>query len=306
MNLYDNYYNDLYPIIKKRVETKIAEGEKLISTLISVENSKNVDFRIDDMGGYGMVPKIDGTTIQEVSQKRGYTTIVTPEERAAYVPITLKYANVDLSGEAKKVGNRLGESMKATIYNDFLLMFQRAFDTSYPFGDGLAWAATNHRQSSDASVTATYSNLITNALSITGIETADKLGARYKTTDGLPAGITYDLLLVSPELKTKAMELLGPTAELSPEELPETAENGANPFYKMRYFVLGAGASGFTAKQWALASSSVMKETCSLVYIQKPTVMKQAQSPIVMNYYVYSDYNYGFAEPKAAIFSNPT
>lgn len=305
MLISNSYYNDLYPIIKKRVETKVAEGEKLISTLISIENSKQIDYRIDSMGGYGMIPAIDGTTIQSIDQKRGYTTIITPEEKGAYASITLKYANVDMSGEAKKVGNRLGESMKGTIYNDFLLMFQRAYDSNYPFGDSLAWAATNHRQSSDSSVTDTYQNLITNTFGIAGLEYADKLGARYKTADGLPAGIIYDLVLVSPELRTKAAEILGPTAELSPEELPETAENGANPFYKMRYFVVGAGDSGFTSKQWALASSSVLKETCALVYIQKPMVEMMKQSPIVMNYYVYADYKFGFAEPKACIFSNP-
>lgn len=303
---YDTWYNDLYPIINKRVETKVTQAEKIIGTLISIEQNKAIDYRIDSMGGYGLVPEIDGTEIQSADQKRGYTTIVTPKERGMKVPISLKYANVDLSGEARRVGERLGESMKITVFNDFLLMFQRAYDSNYAFADGLAWAATNHKQSSDSAETGTYQNLITNALSIQGIEAADKLGARYKTADGLPAGIIYDLLLVSPELKTKAMELLGPTAELSPEELPETAENGANPFYKMRYYVIGAGASGFTSKQWGLASSELLKQTVKLVYIQKPITMMMKETPIITNYYVYADYNFGFAEPRAVIFSNPT
>lgn len=299
------YFNDLYPIIAKRFEAKVDAGEKIISTLISVKDSKQIDYRIDSMGGYGEIPVYDGTTVKNIDQRRGYTTIVTPAERAAKTSVTLKYMNVDMSGEAEKVGNRLGMSMRSTVYNDFLRMFQRAYDSNYAFADGLAWAATNHKVTSDATVSDTFSNLITNTLGTAGLDAALKLGARYVTADGLPTGVNYDIVLVSPELAQKAAELFGAENQLTPEKLPESAENGSNPYYKMKYYVVGAGNLGFTAKQWALASSEMLKETVNLVYINRPFVKMMAETPFTMNYYAYSDYNYGFSEPRSCIFSNP-
>jgi hypothetical protein len=299
------YFNDLYPIIHKRFENKVENGDKLINTLISVVDSDKIDHRIDSMGGYGEIPKYDGTTVQNIDQRRGYTTIITPVERAAKTSVTLKYTKVDQSGEAKSVGNRLGISMRTTIYNDFLRMWGRAYDINYPFADGLAWAATNHRVTSDTTVADTYSNLITNVLGTAGLDAALKLGSRYVTADGLPTGINYDLVVAAPELRQKCAELFGPDNELTPEQLPESAENGANPYHKMKYYIVGAGTLGFTARQWGIASSEILKETCSLVYITRPMVKPMQDTPFTMNYYPYADYELGFAEPRAVIFSNP-
>lgn len=299
------WFNDLYPIIKERFETEVDEGKKLINTLIDVKDSDDIDYRVDGMGGYGEIPKYDGTTIQNINQKRGYTTIITPEERAAVSTVTLKYSKVDKSREAENIGTKLGISMSATVYNDFLRMFQRAYDSNYAFGDGLAWAATNHRVTSDVTVADTYSNLITNTLGTAGLETAIKLGGRYVTADGLPTTMRYKLALISPELETKAKELFGANRQLTPDKMPESAENGANPYYDFMYYVVGAGTLGFTAKQWAICDPKWLKLTTKLVYITRPVVKSQPSTPFVMGYYPYSDYNLGFAEPRSIVFSNP-
>jgi hypothetical protein len=299
------YFNDLYPIIAKRFENKVENGDKLINSLINVVDSDKIDYRIDDMGGFGEIPKYNGTTVTNIDQKRGYTTIITPVERAAKTSVTLKYTKVDQSGEAKKVGTRLGISMRTTIYNDFLRMWQRAYDANYPFADSLAWAAATHRVTSDPTVADTYSNLITNVLGTTGLDAAMKLGSRYVTADGLPTGITYDLVLAAPELRQKCIELLGESNEIGPENIPESAENGHNPYRKLKWFIIGGGNLGFTSKQWALASSETLKETAALVYITRPMVKPMQDTPFTMNYYPYADYELGFAEPKACIFSNP-
>lgn len=300
------YFNDLYPIIAKRFESKVENGDKLISSLISVVDSDKIDYRIDGMGGYGEIPKYDGTVVQNIDQKRGYTTIITPAERAAKTSVTLKYTKVDQSGEARKVGNRLGISMRTTIYNDFLRMWQRAYDSNYAFADGLAWAATNHRVTSDPTVSDTFSNLITNTLGVAGLDYAMRTGSRYVTADGLPTGINYDLVLAAPELRQKCIELLGEQNELGPEDIPESSENGKNPFRKLKWYIIGGGSLGFTAKQWGLASSEILKETCALVYITRPFVKPMQETPFTWQYYPYADYELGFAEPRAVIFSNPS
>lgn len=299
------YFNDLYPIIAKRFEMEVEDGNKLINALIDVVDNEAIDYRMDGMGGYGEIPLYDGTTVKNLDQTRGFTTIVTPQERAAVSSITLKYAKVDMSGEAKKVGQRLGASMQATIYNDFLRMFQRAFDANYAGADSVAWAATNHPISS-ATGAGTYSNLITNTLGTSGLDTALKLGSRYVTADGLPTPMKYSLVLVAPELEQKARELFGASRQLTPEKIPESAENGANPYYDLMYYVVGAGTLGFTAKQWAICDPKYLKMTTSLVYITRPMVKQMQSTPFTTQFYPYADYGFGFAEPRSIIFSNPT
>lgn len=299
------YFNDLYPIIAKRFELEVDEGNKLINTLIDVVDNEKIDYRLDSMGGYGEIPKYNGTTLTNLDQKRGFTTIITPEERAAVSSVTFKYAKVDQSGEAKKVGQKLGMSMRATIYNDFLRLFQRAYDSNYLLADGDPWASTTHLVTSDPTVTDTYSNLITNVLGTAGLDAALKLGSRYVTADGLPTGMNYNIVLVSPELEQKAAELFGRNRKLTPDKLPESAENSANPYYDMMWYVVGAGPLGLTAKQWAIADAKWLKMTASLVYITRPMVKQMQNTPWTTQFYPYSDYNYGVSEARSIIFSNP-
>ena len=51
------YFNDLYPIIAKRFELEVDEGNKLINTLIDVVDNEKIDYRMDGMGGFGGIPK---------------------------------------------------------------------------------------------------------------------------------------------------------------------------------------------------------------------------------------------------------
>lgn len=299
------YFNDLYPIISDRFTLEVDEGNKLINTLIDVVDNEKVDYRIDGMGDFGEIGKYNGTTLTELNQKRGFTTIITPEERAAVASVTFKYAKIDQSGEAKKTGQKLGMSMHATIYNDFLRMFQRAYDPNYLGADGSAWASTTHKVTSDPTVSDTYSNLITSVLGVKGIEDAVKIGGRYTTAGGLGTGMKYKLVLASVELEQKCRELFGVNRQLTPEKIQESAENGANPLYDMMYYIVGSGPLGFSAKQWAICDPKWLKLTTSLVYITRPMVKQMQSTPWTTQFYPYADYNLGWSEPRSIIFSNP-
>ncbi|KJS84990.1 MAG: hypothetical protein JM58_09480 [Peptococcaceae bacterium BICA1-8] len=303
MNEVYTWQNDLYPLVTKRFSDRYAERTDIMKAVIGEETIDRVDSREEGIGGYGEVPDYDGTTITELGQKRGYVKIYTPAEKAAQVSVTYKKAKVDMSGEAKRTGTRLADSLSMTRLLDFYRLFGNAFNASYAGADGKAWAAADHPISSDSGA-GTFSNLLTSEFSISAITTAQTTANRFVTFDGLPFMCNFDLVLISPELEPKAKEFFGKEAKL----IPESAENGANPVYGMKYHVVGGGADfGFSAKQWAVADSMLLKEYAKCVNITKPMVMynKESSNPLIAKYTGYADYIMGFSEARMIIFSNP-
>ena len=317
-NVNTAWKQDLYPLINKSFEFNYANRMNKLLEIVSEEDINSVDYRMAGMGGYGELGAYDGSNLKGMNQKRGFITIVTPQEYAGSIDIQYKYAKIDKSGEAKKVGTRAAYSAQMTVYLALLRMMSRAFNSNYVGGDGKAWAATDHPNASKSDLngasvadadSGTYSNLITAALSVSAITTAQTLANRFVTPDGLPFMCDFSdngILLVSPELEPKAIEICGKDAKMSPEKLPESAENGANPVYGMKYMVIGGGSDGFTAKQWAIADRMLLKEAAKIVYITRPTVKEtDLDNPLIARYVPYIDFATAWADGRPIIFSNP-
>lgn len=304
MNDIYTWPQDLYPLIKKRFDLRYAKRLDVINEVAETIVQDEIDYRLEGVGGYGELPVYNGSTIVSADQKRSFITTITPKEHALRVSLTYKKSKVDLSGEAEKVGTRLADSAYMTVLNEFYRLFGNAF-TSIG-ADGVAWAATNHPVNTDKNET--YSNLLTDTLSVASITKAQTMAAKYVTPDGLPFAGNFDLLLVSPDLEARAKEICGPNSRIMPEKNPDlgAAENAANPVYGMRYLVVGGGGTGFAPKQWAVADSMLLREVLKLVYISKPTVLVAKQdNPLVTDYIGYVDFGFGFADGRPIIFSNP-
>jgi hypothetical protein len=308
---------DLYPLVKKTFDYDYENNLNKFMQIVSKENINNVDYRDQGMGGYGELGDYEGT-LSSMNQKRGFITVYTPVEKAGAIDIAYKYAKIDKSGEARKAGTRAAYSASMTVYMALLRMFGRAFDANYVGGDGKPWAATDHPNASKGDAngvsiadpdSGVFSNLITKALSVSAITEAQTLANRYTTPDGLPLMCDFQdngILLVSPELEPKAIEICGKDAKFSPMKLPESAENGFNPVYGLQYMVVGGGAEGFSAKQWAIADRRLLRESTKIVYITEPTVMEnELDNPLIARFVSYVDFSVGFSDPRSIIFSNP-
>ena len=123
----------------------------------------------------------------------------------------------------------------------------------------------------------TYSNISTDAFSVSAITAAQARANRFLTPDGMPFLCDFDTVLIAPELEEKAKKMFGENARLTPTADPESDLNAANPVYGMRYLVMGGGADGFTAKQWAVCDRRLMKELVNIVYNTRPVVMQAPQ-----------------------------
>lgn len=268
--------DDLYPLVTKWFGDRLDKRTNLIGTVIGKESTKRIDVQEQGVGGYGYVPDYDGTTIPELNQKRGFKTIYTPKEKAAKATVHYKYAKVDMSGEAKKAGSRMADSLAMTQLRDFYNLFAYGFNSSYTGADGKSLFAADHPINNETGAD-TFSNLLTDTFSIAAITKAQTNAQRFKTFDGLDFDCDMNLCLISPELEPKAKEFFGKEAKM----IPESAENGANPVYGMRYVVI----KGFTAKQWAVADAMLLKDYAKMVYITAPMVIpNKPDNPLIQEY----------------------
>lgn len=305
MNDIYTWPQDLYPLVKKRFDLRYAKRLDIINEVADTIVQDEIDYRMEGVGGYGELPVYNGGSITAADQKRSFITTITPKEHALRVSLSYKKSKVDLSGEAQRVGTRLADSAYMTVLNEFYRLFGNAFTTIG--ADGKPWASNEHPISTEAN-SGTYSNLIKEPLSVSAITSAQTRASKFLTPDGLPFACNLDLLLVSPDLESKAKEICGPNAKLAPEKNPElgAAENSANPVYGMKYLVVGGGGIGFSEKQWAIADSMLLREVLKLVYISKPTVLVSTQdNPLITDYIGYVDFGFGFADGRPIIFSNP-
>ena len=314
-NINNAWKNDLYPLIDKVFDYEYRNRIGALRKIVSEVDSRSAEYRVEGMGGYGELPEYTGE-LHNMDQRRGFVTVIRPVQKAGSIDIDYKYAKIDKSGEARSAGRRAAYSAAMSVYMGVLRMFGSAFNAEVLGGDGKPWAATDHPIASDHdeegvaiadAEAGTYSNLITEELSVSAITNANIMANRFVTPDALgPRMADRGILLVSPELEGKAREICGPQAKMSPQLNPDNANNAANPVCGMQYMVIGGGDVGFTAKQWAVADASLLRECAKVIYISRPTVIRAAlDNPLIARVVPYVDFGVGWTDARPIIFSNP-
>lgn len=302
---------DNYKFVGKAFDMRYANRINTLAPLLGTKTTNSIDYELTGAGGFGEMQPYDGENVNKGSLKRGFKTIITPGEFSTSIPVGYKEAKIDKSGECRKVGTRLADSASMTVYMHVLRCFGGAWDPNTVGGDGKPWASAAHPVASRGSVgrrfivdedAGSYSNVMSDALSVSAITAAQSMANRIITPDGLPFLCEMDTLLVSPELEATAKKLCGDDARLD----PESAAHGANPVHGLKYIVVGGGEDGFTKKQWAVCDRRLMKELFMLVYITKPQVLQsQLDNPLIDMYTAYADFGIGWGDARQIIFSDP-
>lgn len=291
------WQDDLYPLVTKWFNDRLDKRTNLIKQVIGYQSTDRVDVQEQGVGGYGYVPDYDGNNIPELNQKRGFKTVYTPKEKAAKASIAYKYAKIDMSGESKKAGTRMADSLSMTQLRDFYNLFANGFNSTFVGADGQPLFSATHPINNESGA-GTFSNVATDTFAISAITKAQTAAQRFVTFDGLPFDCDFNLVLISPELEPKAKEFFGKEAKL----IPESNENGANPVYDMEYVVI----KGFSAKQWAVADKFLLKEYAKMVEITKPMVIpNKPDNPLIQQYVGYMDYTLGWSDARMIYGFNP-
>jgi len=312
---FSNWKTDNYKFVGKAFDFAYADRLNKLSPVVGEANARSIDYELTGSGGYGEAPAYDGSNLNEGSLHRGFKTVITPVEYTLSIPVGYKEAKIDKMGETRKVGTKLGDSVAMTVYLHVLRMFANAWNGDKVGGDGVSWASAAHPVASKGSSgrkfaadpdAGTYSNVSTDAFSVSAITAAQARANRFLTPDGMPFLCDFDTVLIAPELEEKAKKMFGEDARLMPTRSPEDDTNGANPVYGMKYIVMGGGADGFTAKQWAVCDRRLMKELVNIVYNTRPMVLQSPQdNPLKDLYTAYTDFGVGWGDARQIIFGDP-
>ena len=286
----------MYPLVTKWFDEEYAKNTNIIEKIIDVDDLDRYEKQNMGAGGVGEIPDYDGTNLIELSRKKGFKASYIGKEKAGIYRIGFKAAKFDMSGEAKRAGQVLANGLYMTVLMNFYRMFANGFDSTYTGADGKSLFATDHPL--NATDAATYSNKGTSAFSVKAVTETQTKARRFETYDGLPFQCIYDLALVSPELEPEAKRIFGDNAKL----FPDSAENGANPVVGTKWFVI----DGFSAKQWAVGDSRLMKLYMHLYYGTRPKVIDQkGANPLIAEYIPYVDFVLGWDDPRIIYGHNP-
>ena len=302
---------DNYKFVGKAFDFAYANQLNKFSPIMGIVHTDSVDYEIEGTEGYGELLLYDGSNLNKGQKKKGFKTIVVPQEYLIDIELGYKQVKVDKSGACARVGKKLGHSAGMTVYLHIIRTFANAFNASQVGGDGKSWAATDHPVASKGSSgrtfvadpdAGTYSNLITDALSVSAITKMRTMANGFVTPDGMPLLSEFDTLLVSPSLEEKAMKICGENSKLYPDQV-----DNVNPYQKeLQYMVVGGGNDGFGKDQWALCDRKLMKDIFNLVYITDPKVMRnKLDNPLIDAYVAYCDFGIGWGDARQIIFSNP-
>ena len=290
--------NDMYPLVKKSFDERYNSRINIIGSVAGIVKQDALEYSAQNIGGYGELRKYTDNTLSYADTTGTFETKIKPDEHALALPVSYKNIKNNYVEEAKRIGIRLADSAYMTVLNAFYKFFSSArTEGCY---DGTAVANSNHLVRKGG--TDKFSNILSEALSVSAICNAQEQANSFVTADGLSFISNFDMLFVSPALEETARNICGADARVCPQTNPETGLGG-NPAYGMKYMVIGGASNKLGDTEWAIADSTLLREVFKLVYITEPTVLvSPRENPLVCDYIAYVDFAFGISDVRPIIF----
>lgn len=197
----------------------------LRSTLFNVQTSTRDR---EESVGYGGIAPDAFDTYKNSGQKgsvsfdQGYKTTYQHVEYPVTFTVERRLMDDDQYGVmAGERARKLGLAAEQKMERDAAAVFNNAFSSSYPGGDGKALCSTTHPRNPNKS-----GNLVNKGTSALTADAVESTRIEMETTEddaGNILGMMPDTILVPPALRNKALEIAN-----SPLD-PESANNAINP-----------------------------------------------------------------------------
>lgn len=316
-NIPNLWKTDLFPFVGQMFKVNLDNSIKSnpLINLFDEIVTESAHYDLRGSGDFPELPDYDGS-LNEINPRRNFNTTISTLEKQGTYHIHYKQWKNDRTREVERAGSQLADAIYTTINNRVLRKFASAFDSTVLGGDGKPWAATDHPNGSVGSTAGsrlftadanggTYQNLFTETLSYAALKEILGYARRLETPSGNPYEANFDTLLVSPELTEYAIELQ--QSKLN----PDNAENTKNVVKIKNIITCGAGnvnrGLGFGANQWALVDSKRFNKTSAIVYNTKPKVDRMINiNPYIKSFSAYVDFEVGYGDARAIMFSNPS
>lgn len=289
--------DDLQSIFNEVAKRKVSENVGF-----SIFNVFDTDRRTYDhlvLHGISGIKKVaEGQDLPKVTGEQGDNITWTQEYFGAEVEVTKAMRKFDLYNQIEGIVKSISDDAFDKVDQSLADRLINGWSTSYVdvYGatvsalgpDGLELFSASH---SNPVTSTTFSNIVSDgtntnpALSRQAIVYMRAQGLKHKDPNNLVRPISYDTLIISPELEDLANRIC------NSEYLPGSANNDRNPLKgKMKVIVwprLALSSAGTDADAyWFIADSNGLKETLNCLFAERPSLDAPEQA--------YENKNWGY------------
>lgn len=244
----ENFADLLEPGLRKIFADVFNRQESMLSVVYSMQTSDKAVEHDLEMGDMANLEPFEGT-IPYDDTGEGYKTDYTHLEYARGIKIERRLVINDLYNIINRRPAALALSAFRRREADGASVFNNSFNTSFTGGDSLSLCNSAHTSKVGG---ANQSNVLTDALSATSVETARQTMIAFKSNRDNIITVKPDLLIVPHQLEEKAYEIINSKGKV------DTAQNNAN-FHQGKYKLVVWPNYLTGATKWWMADSELMK-----------------------------------------------
>jgi len=222
MLLSANWGELLLPGLRKIYSKHLEQKKDYLPVIYNVETSKQAQEFTLGVGALGLMEEwgASGGQVAYEEVQKGFKATYTHKKYSKGILIERELLEDDLYAEVRKRTRNLAQSVYYTTQYYAALVFNNAFNSSYPGPDGKPLCAVNHPLAPGS--TGTWSNAGSYDLTADNVETVRNLMKFWTDDKGNLLAVNPDTLIVPPALRKTALVIADSVKE------PFTAENNVN------------------------------------------------------------------------------
>jgi hypothetical protein len=229
--------------------------------------------------------------VQETYKKR-----ITNIEYARGLAVQRKLWEVGNSKVIGRLSEHFGEKVQLRKLTDAWALWNHAFDTTYTGGDTLQLCSSAHTSGSSGS---NQANAGTLALSPPAVDATEIAYKKFNTNKDNPLFDKPDMMITGVDLENYAAEISKSTGKI------DTNFNNVNVFYG-RYKVVSSRMLTSTGN-WFLVNEKKMRENQLWYEVVAHEFGKDKEfNSLLLRWYVYMFYGFGFSEWNHVYGQNPS
>ena len=290
----ENFGNLLEPGLRKVFANMFNRQRSMLDVLYNMQTSDKAVEHDLGMGDTSDLEEFTGS-IPYDDQGEGYKTDYEHKEYVRGIKIERKLVLNDLYSQINKKPQGLALGAFRRKERDGASVFNNAVNASVLGGDGVALGSTAHPSKNGG---ANQSNLLTDALSPTAVETARQTMVAFKTDRDNEMTTIPDMILVPHQLEETAWEIINSKGKV------DTAQNNAN-FHQGKYKLVVWNNFLTSATRWFMIDSEMMKMYLNWFDRESLEFFKdQNFDTLTAKYAAHAHYSFGWSDWRWVLVEN--
>jgi hypothetical protein len=290
----ENFGNLLEPGLRKVFAQVFLRQNSMLPTLFNMQTSDKAVEHDLSMGDTSDLEEFTGS-IPYDDQGESYKTDYEHKEYVRGIKIERKLVLNDLYSQINRKPQGLALGAFRRKEKDGASVFNNATSAVVLGGDAVALGSSAHPSKNGG---ANQSNLLTDALSPTAVETARQTMIAFKTDRDNETTVIPDMILVPHQLEETAWEIINSKGKV------DTAQNNAN-FHQGKYKLAVWNNFLTSATRWFMIDSELMKMFLNWFDREPLEFFKDQNFDVLMaKYAAHAHYSFGWSDWRWVLVEN--